>query len=71
MTDYYGSCSGCDSWEDCCDEEAHNMIIGLCGSAKIFKNTAEAKEWCASIAPTEVPMDFPWRSAQYLFKGEK
>src|ERR1035437_9853626 len=29
VVDYFGSCSGCDSWEGASDEEAKNMCIQL------------------------------------------
>ena len=43
--DYYGSCSGCDAWEDASDEEALRMCKGLAAGAKIFKNIEECKEF--------------------------
>jgi hypothetical protein len=41
--DYYGSCSGCDSWEGADDEEVRNMCIGLSNSALIFENLEDVK----------------------------
>lgn len=41
-SDYYGSCSGCDAWEDASDEDVKRMCIQLAGTAKIFKNLKEA-----------------------------
>lgn len=40
-TDWYGSCSGCDAWEDVDDEEALRLCKGLASGAKIFKNLDE------------------------------
>lgn len=37
-SDYYGSCSGCDSWEDASDEEIKRLCISLANSAYIFKS---------------------------------
>lgn len=35
--DFYGSCSGCDSWEEATDEEVRNMCINLSNGALIFQ----------------------------------
>ena len=43
--DSYGSCSGCDAWEDCSDEDAFRMCKGLAASAKIFKTIKECKNF--------------------------
>lgn len=66
MTDYYGSCSACDWWEDSGEQDARNMIVGLCGSARQFQNRAAAKEWCANINRDEKPWEYPWDSARNL-----
>jgi len=39
--DYYGSCSGCDSWEGADDNEVINMCIGLANSAYIFDSIGD------------------------------
>lgn len=36
--DYYGSCSGCDSWEGATDEEVKKMCIDLANGAYIFRS---------------------------------
>lgn len=46
--DYYGSCSGCDSWEDATDEEVKNMCIGLANDAYVFSTIEDVKEYLAS-----------------------
>ena len=66
MTDYYGSCSGCDSWECSSKEDAHNMILGLCGSAKQFNDIDAAKEWIDNIDSEKQPWQYPWRAAKNL-----
>ncbi len=43
--DYYGSCSGCDSWEDATDEEARAMCINLANGAYVFSNLENVKEF--------------------------
>lgn len=66
MTDYYGSCSGCDAWEDSTPDDARKLILGLCGSAKQFSSRAEAGEWIANIDKAEKPWEYPWDSARNL-----
>lgn len=43
--DYYGSCSGCDAWEDSSDEEVRRLCIGLANSAYIFDSLEDVKEY--------------------------
>lgn len=43
--DYYGSCSGCDSWVDATDEEVKSMCIDLSNGAYIFDNLDDVKEF--------------------------
>lgn len=45
MNDYFGSCSGCDSWEDSSDKDARTLIIDLCNNAKIVDTIQEAIEY--------------------------
>ena len=35
ITDWFGSCSGCDMWEDSTDEEARAMVLALVHNARI------------------------------------
>ena len=46
--DYYGSCSGCDSWEDATDEEVKNMCIGLANGAYVFQSLDDVKEFLSA-----------------------
>ena len=66
MTDYYGSCSGCDAWEDSTEQDARKMINDLVQGAKVFKNRKLAAEWCARVNPTEEPWTFPMREVVNL-----
>jgi hypothetical protein len=43
--DYYGSCSGCDSWEDASDEEVKTMCVGLANGAYIFESFLDVLEF--------------------------
>lgn len=36
--DYYGSCSGCDSWEGADDDSVKSMCINLSNGAYVFEN---------------------------------
>lgn len=45
ITDSYGSCSGCDSWEDASDDAAHNMITSLVSSARFFADLDGLREF--------------------------
>lgn len=67
MTDYYGSCSGCDNWEGASDEDAKKLILDLVNNARVFKSVEEAQAWCANINPTERPHEFPFYSAKNLW----
>ena len=43
--DYYGSCSGCDAWEDASDEDVRKMCIDLSNGTYIFKSLDDIKEF--------------------------
>ena len=43
--DYYGSCSGCDAWEDASDELVKKLCIDLSNSTYIFKTLDDVKEF--------------------------
>lgn len=43
--DYYGSCSGCDSWEDAGDDEVRAMCINLANGAYVFETIEDVKEY--------------------------
>jgi hypothetical protein len=43
--DYYGSCSGCDSWEDACDDAVRNMCINLSNGAYVFNSLDDIIEF--------------------------
>lgn len=50
--DYYGSCSGCDSWEDADDAAVGTMCTQLAGGALIFKDLEECKKFLLSEKDT-------------------
>jgi hypothetical protein len=44
-TDYYGSCSGCDAWEDASDSDVKRLCIDLSNGAYIFKTLKDVKDF--------------------------
>lgn len=50
--DYYGSCSGCDSWEDANDDEVKTMCIGLSNGAYIFESIEDVIEFLECVDET-------------------
>jgi hypothetical protein len=49
ISDSFGSCSGCDSWEDTTDEEAKRMITAMVTSAHIEPDEKSALAWLRSF----------------------
>ena len=45
---WYGSCSGCDAWEDATDDDVRIMCKQLVGGALIFQNLEECKKFLSS-----------------------
>ncbi len=54
VTDYFGSCSGCDAYEFCTDEELKNLVIQLANNAQIFR-TKEGLKNFLSVDVKEEP----------------
>ncbi len=46
--DYYGSCSGCDSWKDATDDEVKAMCINLSNGAFIFQSLNDVIEYLSN-----------------------
>ena len=46
--DYYGTCPGCDAWEDASDKTVMTICKQLAGGALIFKNLEECKKFLSS-----------------------
>jgi len=53
VTDYFGSCSGCDAWEDADDETARELCLALANNAKLFRTIADAIAYLRTIDPAE------------------
>jgi hypothetical protein len=64
--DYYGSCSGCDAWEDATDEEVKNMCINLSNGAYVFDNLEDVKIFLKERAAHNYEWD---DCAEPLLKG--
>jgi len=45
INDYFGSCSGCDSWEGSSDEQATELIKALVNNATVVKSVDEAIDY--------------------------
>lgn len=58
MTDYYGSCSGCDAYEAAGDDEVKRLVTGMVQSSRVFNSIEDASEWCSS--PSDEPQDYPF-----------
>ena len=57
--DYYGSCSGCDAWEDATNDDVRQMCRQLACGAYVFKNIEDCKDFLSS--PKD-DVDWSWRS---------
>lgn len=64
LTDYFGSCSGCDAWENATDDEARTMVKSLASSARVFPSVNEAAEFCRTASDDAA--NFPFRAARNL-----
>jgi hypothetical protein len=59
--DYYGSCSGCDSWEDARDDDVRSMCIGLANDAHLFSTPDTAITWLENATGAEF---YDWDGAR-------
>ena len=65
VTDYFGSCSGCDMWDDNPSESEIRVAIGaIVRAARIFDDLDAAIEFCKS--ETVRAEHFPMRAAKHL-----
>lgn len=68
ITDYYGSCSGCDAYEDASDEDLRRLVSNMVGSARIFDTPEDAAKFCDS-GDIEYGEDYPFAAAAWLRDG--
>jgi hypothetical protein len=47
--DYFGSCSGCDAYEDCTDEELKNLCVQLANNSKTFDSVVAMITFLRSV----------------------
>lgn len=71
MTDYYGSCSGCDCWEDATDDDAKKQVLDLVNNARVFGSLETAQAWCADINATQKPHEYPFEAARNLWPNNQ
>lgn len=64
VTDSFGSCSGCDSWEDATDDEARHMVQELAINARLFPTRDEARKFCED--GTDAAEQYTMRAAKNL-----
>ena len=48
LSDYFGSCSGCDSWEDATDKDFKALMIAIANNARMFDSIEECIEYLES-----------------------
>lgn len=58
--DYYGSCSGCDSWENATDEEVKNMCIDLANGAYVFESIKDIKDFLQDTSKENKEGNYDW-----------
>ncbi len=49
VNDYFGSCSGCDAWEDADDDTAKELINAIVNNAKVVGSIDEAIQYLESM----------------------
>lgn len=49
VSDSYGSCSGCDAWEDASDVDLRQLCTNLANDAHMFDSIEEAITWLRTI----------------------
>lgn len=65
ITDYFGSCSGCDAWEDSTIEEMKDLVRAMVSSSKVFNTIQEAITFCEQEHES---FDYPFDSCKNLVK---
>ena len=67
-TDYFGSCSGCDAWEDATDDDAKELITEIVSSSRLFDNIDSAIRFCDGNLKG---FHYPFESAKHLVEQLK
>jgi hypothetical protein len=69
ITDYFGSCSGCDAWEGADDRTVREMCIALANNARLFDDIDDVIEFLSKCAKEDDACDFSfWRTAGPLLE---
>ena len=58
--DYYGSCSGCDAWQDASDENVKTMCIDLANGAYVFETLEDVKEFLSDKSEDNKDGNYDW-----------
>lgn len=58
--DYYGSCSGCDAWEDANDDDIRKMCEDLAKGAYLFESLKDVIEFLSCDSLDDKPEWFDW-----------
>lgn len=58
--DSYGSCSGCDSWEDAQDKDVRKLCEGLAADARTFETLDDAVRWLDGFATGVYPESYSY-----------
>lgn len=66
--DSYGSCSGCDSWEDASDQSVRKLCIDLANGARVFQTLDEMKDDMRRVALEEIKGVWWTESARELLR---
>jgi len=53
ISSYYGSCSGCDSWEDANDKNMKEILESLANNARLFDNFEDTIKYLESVTQAE------------------
>lgn len=61
--DYYGSCSGCDSWEDANDDSVRTMCINLANGAYVFDSVRDLMAWLEWVPNDPDTTNYEWKRA--------
>lgn len=64
ITDYFGCCIGCDSWERAPDSAAKAMVSSMVSSARMFGSRHEAAHFCETV--DERTEDYSHSAARHL-----
>ncbi len=65
VTDYFGSCGGCDNYESASNEEIHELCVALANNARIFDSLDEMINYIEGVE--EEAGSYPmWASTSLL-----